>query len=102
MAFTTQPIVVGGTYDFTHYVEKDGAVWDISGATVLIYFTKPDLTALAPLTATVSDGPAGVAHYANPTTLLDVPGGWLRRWEVSKGGIVLPSGPIFFDVTAAS
>lgn len=102
MAFVDQPIVVGDTIDFTLAARKDGAIWDITGAAVLLYLTKPDGTVLAPLTATISDGPAGAAHYQTLTTTLDTEGDWVRQWRVEKTGVVLWSGEIEFQVRHAA
>lgn len=101
MAYTEQPIVVGSTIDFTVIAKKDGSVWDISGATVTLYLRKPDGTVLSPLTATVSNGPAGTAHYQTDNDDLDVAGDWARQWKIVKSGIELKTKIIPFTVDPA-
>jgi len=98
MSQGTEPIVVGDTATFQLTARKDGAIWDISGATVSLRLRKPDGTVLTPLDASITDGPAGVARYTTDTDLLDSVGDWRRQWTVSKSGVVLSSQSVNFAV----
>lgn len=98
MPFTDQPIVVGSTIDFTLNAKKDGVVWDITGATVLLYLRKPNGTVLDAFTATVSNGPGGIAHYQVADTVLNTEGDWARQWKVEKSGVELKTRIVNFTV----
>lgn len=98
MPFTDQPLVVGDTADFTIHVKKDGAVWDISGATVTLTLRDPDGNTVGPFSATVSNGPGGIAHYQVADTVLDQSGDWARQWKVEKSGVELKTRIINFTV----
>jgi hypothetical protein len=81
-------------------VTKDDEIWDLTGATVTLGLRDPSGN-VSENSATVDDGPAGLAHYTTLTTDLDEAGWWKRSWKVSKGGVVLESPPISFRVYAA-
>lgn len=98
MSYIDQPIIVGNTQDFTLYAKKDGVVWDITGATVLLSLRKPDGTILGPFTAIISNGPGGIAHYQVDNTVLDIEGDWSREWKVSKSGVEIRTKIINFTV----
>ncbi len=87
--YTDQGIVVGDDHDFGVAVEKDGVVWDITGASVKLYLRDPSGNWSTAYTATVSDGPGGLAHYQVDETVLDEVGYWIRQWEITKSGITL-------------
>ncbi len=87
--FLDQNIVVGNDEDFRIEAEKDGTPWDITGGTVLLYLRDPSGNWSTAYTATVSDGPNGVAHYQAGETVLDEAGYWAQQWEVTKSGITL-------------
>ena len=97
---TADALTVGSTYDFILNAKKDGVTWNITGATVTVVFRKPDASQVT-RSATVTDGPNGVAAYAGTTTDLDVIGGWRRTWRVVLGAIDLRYIPIPFSVQAA-
>lgn len=85
--YVQEPIVVGDTPDFILTAQKDGVVWNLTGATVTLTLYSPIGTVLGPYTATISNPTGGVAHYQVPTdTILD-PGDWHRRWVCVQGGI---------------
>lgn len=98
MAYTRQPIIVGDTVDFTLNAKKDGVIWDITDGTVTLTLKKPDSTILGPYTATVSNGPGGVAHYQVSNSILDESGDWSRQWKVTKSGVELKTRTIRFQV----
>ncbi len=102
MAFTDQHIVVGNTVSFQATVRLNNVVWDITGATVLIYIRDPDGNWDSPFTATIDDGPAGHAEYTVPTTTFDDNGTWVIQWKFSKAGIVKWSDQIEFEVYSAA
>lgn len=99
--YVVQPIVVGDTIDFVINARKDGAVYDLTDATVSLYLQKPDGTVLSAFSATVSDGPGGVAHYQTATTVLDTAGDWVRQWKTVKSGVVLWTRKRLFTVESA-
>ena len=93
-------LIVGSTYAWTLNAKKDGAVWDITGATVTMILRKDDGTE-STKSATVTDGPAGVAVYTGLTTDLTEVGGWRRTWRVVLGAIDIKYLPIPFSVQAS-
>ena len=94
------PLTIGSTYRFRLVAKKDGVTWDLTAATISLLFRKPDGTSLTG-SATVTDGPGGVAEYVCSTTDLDIIGGWRLSWKVVAGVIVQSSLPIPFSVQAA-
>jgi hypothetical protein len=98
MPYIDQPIVVGNTHDFKLTAKKDGSVWDISGATITLYLRKPDGTVLSGFSASITNGPAGLAHYQVDNDDLDVAGDWARQWKVVKSGVELKTKIIPFTV----
>jgi uncharacterized protein YfaS (alpha-2-macroglobulin family) len=101
MAFVDQPTVAGDTVDLTIHAKKDGVVWDITGATVTLYLISPGGTATAK-SATVSDGPGGVAHYTTATTDLSEAGDWKVQWKVVAGAVTMWSDQIDLEVEPAA
>lgn len=83
----TQTFTTGSVYAFELEALKDGVVWDITGAAVSLWLTDPAGTE-AEKTATVTDGPAGLAAYTTLETDFDRRGTWLRQWCVGVGGVV--------------
>lgn len=97
MPDTNQPIVEGNTETFSVAATREGEVWDISGGTVTFYLHDPDDN-ISSFTATIDNGPAGEASYTVADTVLDEPGEWKRQWKISKGGVILRSQQIEFEV----
>lgn len=97
-SFIEQPIVVGNTHNFKLAAKKDGVVWDISGATITLTLRKPDGTLLAAFSATITNGPLGLANYQVANTVLDTAGDWQRQWFISKSGVELKTKIINFTV----
>lgn len=87
--YRDQNIVVGNDVSFTLEVKKDGVVWDISSASVLFYLRDPDGNWSTAYTATVTDGPGGVAVYNAAETVIDQEGSWMKQWEITKDDITL-------------
>lgn len=96
--YVDQVYVVGSTVDFTAYAVKDGEVWDITGASVELHLRSPAGVWADALEAEVSDGEAGVAHYAGDGTELSSSGWWSLQWRFVLGGIDLRSDEIKFRV----
>jgi len=94
------PITVGSTRNFQLTATKDGAAWDLTGATVTLAFAPPAASGLPPFTrpATVTDGPGGVAGYVSTPSDLTVTGLWQREWAVADGGVSVSLGLIPFFV----
>jgi hypothetical protein len=101
MAADTSVLVAGGTYRFLLTATKDGTPWDLSSASVALYFRKPDGTALPGLAATVLSAAAGTAYYDSLTTDLTDLGQWARAWEVTDGAVVQRGRPVLFRVVAS-
>lgn len=93
-----QPIVLGDTLDFQLVASKDGVVWDISIGIVSIYFQDPTGVLTGPLSATITDGPNGKAHYQCTTSLLSLSGDWVYQWIVTVSGVTLKSSLIPLSV----
>jgi hypothetical protein len=102
---------VGGTYNLLpeddHIYKNPGEVWDLTGATVTLTFTRVEVAegedellngTSFDRTATIDDAASGLVHYATTTTDLDVPGIWSVVWKVVQGPISLPLEPIVFEV----
>lgn len=98
MPYIEQPPVVGNTHAFKLTAKKDGSVWDISGATVTLSLRKPDGTVLSAFTASITNGPGGLAQYQVANTVLDESGDWARQWFISKSGVELRTKIIPFTV----
>lgn len=104
----TEPIVVGGTYNWflnpaRINVEAAPGVygaWDLTGATVTISFVNPSGVGTS-FAATIVSATAGTARYVNQTSLFDVVGKWGVSWRVSKSGTVLESRIVEFEVYAS-
>ena len=105
----SEPIVVGGNYLWQLSAKKDGVTYNLTGATVTLSFYQPSTVTKRQYTATVTDGPGGLAEYQNPTGTfspdsagVDVSGDWVRSWKVVKSGVVLESREIRFKVYAST
>jgi hypothetical protein len=98
MPYTDQSIVVGSTIDFVLFAQKDGIVWDITGAVVRLYLRSPAKVWSSSYAATVSDGPTGKAHYQVTSSVLSTAGDWQRHWVIEKDGLTLRSEPVTFSV----
>lgn len=115
---TLTPPVVGGTYQLLLLATRNGAPWDISGATLSLVLTPPPASGLPALTvapsvilaSAVPSPPAWLAtllasyttvgSYTTLTTDLSVPGPWTASWEVTLGGVVAPFAGDAFTVLA--
>jgi hypothetical protein len=95
--------VVGGTYEVLLLPTKNGTVWDVTGLTCTITFTRPNGSTLQ-VSGTVIAAPAPYNTAANPTGLayitavsyttiagstpdLNVAGAWSVDCNVVGGGI---------------
>lgn len=92
----------GSTYLFVLVARKDGVIWDLTSATVVLILRDPDLVE-SQKTATVFNGPAGIARYSAPVTDIDAVDTvgkpkWARRWVITDGSIVQKSHWIEFSV----
>jgi hypothetical protein len=98
LSYQDQGYVLGDTPAFTLNALLDGLTWDITSAVVTLYLTTPEKTLLAPLTATVTNGPGGIAVYQAGSGVLNQQGDWTRQWNVQKLGVSMWSDPIGFYV----
>lgn len=87
-------ITTASTFEFLLTATKNGVVWDLSGATVTIFFQQPDGINLAGKPATILVPAAGTASYVTTTTDITIPGQWYVCWQVSQAGVVINSKPI--------
>lgn len=91
----------GSTYLFVLIARKDGAIWDLSDATVQLILRDPEGTE-STKSAVIVNGPAGIARYSSPVTDLDITDiqqtKWARRWKITDGSIVQKSHWIEFSV----
>lgn len=90
-------LTVGSTYRFRLNAKKDGATWDLTGATVTLHITTPGGTVTA-YSATVTGASSGQAEYVGTGSELDGTGTWQRAWQVVQGSVTQRSLPISFGV----
>lgn len=93
---------VGNTHKFRDTISKDGAVWDLTTATVYLVLVTPSGNELPAKVATIENAASGIAYYTTTTLDLNVPGLWRRYWRVTDvgGTIDLVDGMIAFTVNA--
>lgn len=91
-----------GTAFVCTIVDEDGAVVDVSSATVKqLWFQKPDQSTVAFDAAFVTDGTDGKIRYVTSAASdLDQSGGWKLQGHVAFGGYVLHSDVHKFKVFA--
>jgi hypothetical protein len=63
---STPPVIGGAGYQLIFLPTKNGVVWDVTGATCAVVFTRPDNTTFQ-VSATVITAPAPYNTTANPT-----------------------------------
>ena len=94
-------LTTGSTYLFVLVATKDNAVWDISAATIQFLLRDPN-GSIVTKTATITNGPAGLAQYsavAADLPILDVGATtWARRWVITDGVVIQKSHWIVFSV----
>ncbi len=93
------PVVVGSTYLWRTKFLRDGAIYDLTGATITISFQPPS-GAVQTFSMSPSSPTEGIAEYTNTTALFTgtQDAQWNRSYKVTKSGIVLESQPIPFKV----
>lgn len=96
MAALTQ----ASTYRFKLTATKDGAVWDLTAATVTLLLRDPSGNA-GTKSASLLVAADGTAYYDTLTTDLDELGVWSRAWRVVQGSVDVTSEPVFFSVVRA-
>lgn len=96
-----KPLVVGSQYRFLGTITKNREVWNLTGATVLLYFKRSDGTSFSQ-SATAVNASSAQFKYENSTSDLNMEGQWTRYWHIvdSSGG-VYKTVPIQFTVVAA-
>jgi hypothetical protein len=92
----------GSTYRFKLTATKDGAVWDLTGATVTLLLRKPDATQETK-SASLLVAASGTAYYDSLTTDLAAAdrGRWWRAWRVVQGSIDVTGDEIDFVVAVS-
>lgn len=93
-------LTVGSQYQFEETITKNGAVWDLTGATVLIFFKRPDATTFSQA-ATIANAAAGQVTYDSLTTDLNMAGDWTLSWKITLGGKVDYTEPRRFTVVSS-
>ena len=96
----TSTLTLGSQYKFLATLTKDGTTWNLTGATVVLYFKRPDGTVFS-VPAAILNGPAGQAYYNSAVGDLNQVGGWTRSWGVTLGGVVDYTVPVQFFVIAS-
>lgn len=91
------PFVVGSTYKWSPTFLKDGAIYDLTGATVTVNFRSP-ANVVTSFSMTPISASAGTYTYTNATTLFTAAGQWYRSYSISLSGVVLQSKGIEFQV----
>ena len=72
------------------HASKDKLPWDLTGATILIRFTRPDYTIFTQ-PATITNATSGTAEYVCTTSDLNMVGQWNREWLITQGPLTLVS-----------
>lgn len=93
----------GGTYKFRATITKDGAVWDLTAATVTIVFVPPYSAAEFSKTVTKENAAGGIVYYVTAAGLtpdLDVAGQWKLYFHILDGTLDLTTEPYEFSVFA--
>lgn len=93
------PVVAGSTYKWMPTFLRNGAIYDLTGATITVSFLPPTGAAQT-FNMSIVSASAGTATYTNTTSLFTnaLAGQWYRSYKVSVGGVVLESPPIAFPV----
>lgn len=93
-------LTVGSQYRFEATLTKDGSVWNLTGAAVLIWFKRPDGTTFSK-TASLLNAAAGQVNYDSAAADLNQAGTWTRSWQVTINTIVDYTAPVQFSVAAS-
>lgn len=91
-------ITKGSTHRFTLNATKDGATWDLTGATVTLVLVDPSGNEIN-CSATLSAPTSGVAYYDTSTTDLDEVGTWQRVWKIVQSSVTMWSVRTNFHVS---
>lgn len=98
------PVVVGSTYKWSPTFLKDGAICDLTGATITVNFLDP-AGVVHSFALSIISAAAGTAFYTNLTTLFTTTGmsgtreaQWYRSYKVVVGSVTLESRGIPFMV----
>ena len=78
--------------------DQTGAAIDLTGATVKLRYTLSG-SAVVVATATVTDGPGGVAEYTMPE--ITTAGPFVREWEIDTGQVIRSADKYYSRVRSA-
>jgi hypothetical protein len=78
-----QPLTVGSKRRWEFTVTKDGAVWDLTGVPVSLWWHKPNGTLT---TASASGDAQGKITVTDTASVLDAPGAWAVAADVTGFG----------------
>jgi hypothetical protein len=76
----------GSTHLIRWIIHKDLAAWDLTGATVTLFFTRPDRTSFT-RSMDITTAASGIADYTTDEDDLDQEGTWFVQVRVRKGSI---------------
>jgi hypothetical protein len=93
-------LTVGSQYRFRATITKDGAVWNITGATVTLHLKNPSGTTSIK-SASILSATNGQVYYDSAAADLDVAGQWKRSWKISLSGVIDFTAPVQFTVVEA-
>lgn len=95
-----KPVVVGTTKRWMVTATKDGEDWDLSAATVELFFHRPDKTTSDAREADGDGGATNKRYYDNATSEFqsDNVGTWTVSVRITDGAVVEESDPIEFSV----
>jgi BppU N-terminal domain len=82
--FVNQGVVQNDTWIFRHTFCKNGGPWDLTAANVSLFLEDPNGNVLGPFAATIDDAINGKASYTVDSTVLSIPGDWLKEWLVDQ------------------
>jgi hypothetical protein len=91
---------VGGTFEFTDTLTKNGVTWNLTGATVTLVLRRPDDTTVELAASGTSLGVVTYTSDDSPQTL-DMSGRWMRQWHVVQSAINVYVLPTYFYVHGA-
>ncbi len=101
VVYESQPVMAGDTLNWVLRARRNGATWNLTGATVSLYFRNQAGTVYGPYSAELTDAANGVAEYQNESALL-TGGTWRRHWLIAQAAVTRRSREIGFDVLSAS
>lgn len=88
---------LGSTQRLQITARKDGAVWDLTSATITLFLRRPDGKETE-YSATASSPTSGIARYDAAASVLNKTGNWIRTWKIVDGSVTQYSEEIPFRI----